>query len=63
MFDIKLNMLNKDISNFQPLEVVGGGGETQLQTGENYSNICLILFHTFGNLDVETYISFPITVI
>ena len=31
MFSLKLN---KYISNFQPLEVVGRGSETQLQVGE-----------------------------
>ena len=31
MFALKLN----NISNFQPLKVVGRGSETQLQMGEN----------------------------
>ena len=28
-----------NMSNFQPLEVVGGGSETQLQVGENLNKI------------------------
>ena len=31
----------KQMSNFQPLEVVGRGSETQLQVGENLNKITL----------------------
>ena len=35
MFRLKLQQM----SNFQPLEVVGRGSETQLQVGETLSNL------------------------
>ena len=35
MFGLKLEKL----SNFQPLEVVGRGSETQLQVGENVNKL------------------------
>ena len=39
-FGLKLNKLNKNMSNFHPLEFVGRGSETQLQVGANIN--CLI---------------------
>ena len=38
--DLQICVLNLNMSNFQPLEVVGRGSEKQLQMGENL--YCLI---------------------
>ena len=38
--DLKCFVSNKtNASNFNPLEVVGGGSETQLQVGENLNKL------------------------
>ena len=37
------------MSDFQPLEVVGRGSETQLQVGENYSYLVKLRFKIFLN--------------
>ena len=37
MFDFKYNKIN--MSDFQPLEVVCRGSETQLQVGENLNDL------------------------
>ena len=37
MYGLKLNLTN--VSNFDPLKVVGRGGETQLRVGESSSFI------------------------
>ena len=37
IFDLKLNKII--MSNFQPLDVVGRGSETQLRVGENFKKM------------------------
>ena len=49
--------------NFHPLEVVSRYRDTQLQVAENYWYLCIICHQTFANIDVQTLISFPITLI
>ena len=49
--------------NFHPLEVVSRYRDPQLQVGENYAYFFLIWEQTFENFDVQTHISFPISVI
>ena len=48
MFGVQL----KKIRNFQPLEMVGRGSETQLQVGENLNKLMLLRssFKLFGGM-------------